>query len=123
MKGQGESQGEPITRDRRIFRRIMWVLLVITVLVASVQTAFFVTMTGRPSLFFKVRLGMSKAEVRTLLGDPTRVGGRVLSRQTTRDVWEYEEEVTGVKHYLVFHNNRLIGWDLPRPFDENPYGK
>lgn len=115
--------GQPIGRDRRIFRRIMWVLLVLVVLVASVQTVFFVTLTGRPALFSKMRLGMSKAEVRKLLGDPTRVGGRVLSRLTTRDVWEFEEEVTGAKHYLVFHNNRLIGWDLPRPFDENPYGK
>lgn len=110
-----------MSRDRRIFRRIMWGLLVVVVVAAAVQTSFFVRLSGRPALFVKLRVGMTKAEVRKVIGDPTGVAGRVLGRMTTRDIWEYQEEVSGAKHYLVFHNNVLIGWDLPHPFAEDPY--
>ena len=112
-----------MSRDRLIFRRIMWALLVAAVIGGAVQTAFFVKRGSRPALFVKLRIGMSKAEVRKVIGDPTGVAGRVLSRMTTRDLWEYHEEVSGAKHYLVFHNNLLIGWDLPHPFADDPYTK
>jgi hypothetical protein len=84
-------------------------------------------------------VGITKDEAREKLGPPDKVAARQ-TRYDVREVWTYyqtgerdsvhynaESVLTlGVRslfppgateaHYLVFSDNKLIGWDLPDPY-------
>lgn len=79
----------------------------------------------------KLQIGMTSQEVRNVVGNPYRVAKRFISENDIREVWifkEYSFDPVGAclsfglgpsspeKQYLIFRNDRLIGWNLPDPF-------
>ncbi|MDO9514606.1 MAG: hypothetical protein Q7J01_00700 [Syntrophales bacterium] len=79
----------------------------------------------------KLQIGMTPQEVRNVIGNPDKVAKRLVSENDIREVWmfkEYSLDPTGAclsfglgpslpeKQYLIFQNDRLVGWNLPDPF-------
>lgn len=86
-----------------------------------------------------ITVGMTKEEVREKLGPPNKVAARQ-TQYDVREIWIYyqtgQQDKDNYKvgsiltfglvslfpvganeaHYLVFSNNKLIGWDLPDPY-------
>jgi outer membrane protein assembly factor BamE (lipoprotein component of BamABCDE complex) len=62
----------------------------------------------------QIHLGMTKAEVRTTLGQPTAARGSVQNKfDQTIEVWEYIMDrgfaADGV-YWLYFHDDKLVQW-------------
>ena len=108
-------------------------IVLIVIFSAIISGCAFYTSTPITSAVNEGRLqiGMTSQEVRNVVGNPYRVAKRLVSENDIREVWTYKEyhiDPTGAclsfglgpstpeKQYLVFQNDKLIGWNLPDPF-------
>lgn len=85
--------------------------------------------TGCASFKFKRELnqlkpGMTKDEVQALLGAPTGSERRQIANNDLREIWIYHvprlNPLTPLYpdlYILTFSNGKLIGWNLPDPYD------
>ncbi len=112
-------------------KKILIVLIVL--FLAIISGCAFYTSTPITSAVNKgkLQIGMTSQEVRNVVGNPYRVAKRLISENDIREVWtfkEYSFDSVGAclsfgfmpplpeKQYLVFRNDKLIGWNLPDPF-------
>lgn len=79
----------------------------------------------------KLKIGMTTQEVREVVGNPNKTAVRQVTKDDVREIWTYNEttpDMTGAflsfgmipspslpAYYLVFRNDKLIGWNLPDP--------
>ncbi len=85
----------------------------------------------------RIKIGMSPKEVRWVLGEPDEVAKRKVPGGEDQEVWTYYEYGPNLRgciiaffdsctaafvpfkpklQYVVFENNRLVGWNTPNPF-------
>ncbi|MBI5756312.1 MAG: hypothetical protein HZA12_05240 [Nitrospirae bacterium] len=70
--------------------------------------------------------GMSKDEVQAKLGSPTGTERRQIANNDLREIWIYHvprlNPLTPLYpdlYILTFSNGKLLGWNLPNPYDPN----
>jgi len=87
----------------------------------------------RASTAGTLHVGMTKEEVRVLVGDPDTTAVRELARDDLREVWGYCRRVSFIARtcipirafqyegddYIIFRGNKVIGWNLPDPFSHD----
>jgi|GEM_PF-2646500 len=77
----------------------------------------------------KLKIDMTTREVREVIGNPDKTAVRRVAKDDIREIWTYNEtsvDKTGAflscglapspsypAYYLVFRNDKLIGWNLP----------
>ena len=74
--------------------------------------------------FSDLRPGMTKDEVRKLLGEPTGMTRHQVGPADLREVWVYhvprlfnqDTPLYPETHTVVFKNEKIIGLDLPDPY-------
>ena len=99
---------------RRLAVRLLAVSLVALVLVGGC--------TG--VRFSRLRPGMTKEEVKTLFGEPTGTTRERVGPDDIREVWVYhiprvldrDTPLYPALHFVVFKNEKALGWDLPDPY-------
>lgn len=101
------------------FRRFL-VLFLLLIIIAS---------TGCASFYFKrgvnqLKVGMTKDEVQAILGSPTGMERKQIASNDLREIWIYHvprvNPLTPLYpdlYILAFSNGKLIGWNLPNPYD------
>lgn len=85
----------------------------------------------------KLVVGMSPDEARKVLGSADEVAKQIINEHDIKEVWIYYEYDPNIRScslacmscsrdlfvplkaklkYVIFHNEKLIGWNLPDPF-------
>lgn len=89
------------------------------------------TSTGCASYKFKreinqLKAGMTKDEVQAKLGSPTGMERKQITNSDLRENWIYHIYRTNPLtplypdlYILTFSNGKLLGWNLPNPYDPN----
>lgn len=85
--------------------------------------------TGCASFYFKrgvsqLNVGMTKDEVQAILGSPTGMERKQITSNDFRELWIYHvprlNQLTPLYpdlYIFVFSNGKLLGWNLPNPYD------
>lgn len=104
-------------------KEILWGSLLISLLFTMVVS------TGCASFQFKrkinqLKVGMTKDEVQAILGSPTGMERKQIASNDLREIWIYHvprvNPLTPLYpdlYILAFSNGKLIGWNLPNPYD------
>lgn len=64
----------------------------------------------------QIQRGMTKEEVRAIVGPPFATSIKKVSETEVKEVWKYMEQVTLWKSIIVyvdFTNDKLTGWETP----------
>ena len=113
-------------------KKILTIIIVVLFPVIISGCAFLVSTPITSSINKgRLQIGMSPEEVRNVVGNPDNVAKRLINENDIREVWmfkEYPFDPVGAtislglgpplpeKQYLVFRNDKLIGWNMPDPF-------
>jgi hypothetical protein len=129
--------------------RTAWALIIIFLVpILGCSVAMYSTKFREASVSGIIKTGMTKEEVRLVLGPPMAVQARQTAIDL-REVWTYKDRDYGRKvygsdaaeysewvvlsivslgigavllpppastHYVVFTDDKVLGWDLPDPF-------